>query len=155
MTQTAIAIKTTIEVKHSHAPFLRVTAKQDFPEYGVKSGDIVYLMFSESESKAQGKNIYRIVRWSYECKCWGCPCNGFYYRSECSHSQTATQACTARRTTMLTLLGTFLNNIGAGIREQQAVKATAKKQQNRATAPLQRGGFSILKVTPPTKRGKN
>lgn len=91
MTST-IAIKTTVQIDWTSAPTVRITANVDMPEYGITSGQVVYLVRASAND-----GTYYIVRWSYTAVEWQCPCKSF---KPCKHLKAVNAACVTRKGVM-------------------------------------------------------
>jgi hypothetical protein len=77
----------TIAVTWTDAPVIRITAKIDFPEYGVCKGEVVYLVRITDQPGA-----YYIVRWTGTA--WSCPCDGnAVYKRTCKHIKATSCHC--------------------------------------------------------------
>jgi hypothetical protein len=79
---------TVVKIDWTTAQKVRMTARKDLPEYGLKAGDVFYLVRS---SKADTTNEYYIVRWNYSN--WQCPCKS---RKPCRHITIVSADCHAR-----------------------------------------------------------
>jgi hypothetical protein len=93
---TAVAsATTTVTVTWTRAAKIRMTAKVDMPEYGLKKDEIFYLVRSSADD-----GLYYIVVWSYERKQWDCPCKHSVERPNarpCRHRRLVSADCKARR----------------------------------------------------------
>lgn len=94
----ATAVATTITAVHidwTKAPKIRMTAKVDMPEYGLKAEQVFYLVRSSANN-----GDYYIVVWSYDEKQWNCPCKHSVERPNarpCRHRRLVSVDCKARK----------------------------------------------------------
>jgi hypothetical protein len=89
VTLTTTAIKTTVLITWTDAPVVRIIANQDFPEYGVRKGQTVYLVKSDSLNEHyQGEGFwYYILTW--KATGWTCRCPGYAGYGRCKHVRQA------------------------------------------------------------------
>lgn len=82
-TVAATATCTTIVIANTYAPWMRIEAKRDIPEYGIVAGEVVYLVRTSAND-----GTYDVVK--FVGSSWACPCEGnATYRRNCKHCKTA------------------------------------------------------------------
>lgn len=87
---TQVAIRTTVVLEFVTAPIIRCVARKDMSEYGLTEGSVFYLAYSSLESKAQGANVYHILRWNYSEIRFNCPCRATVI---CKHMKAVNASC--------------------------------------------------------------
>lgn len=94
-TATLTSVKTTVHITWTNAPKVRMTAKVDMPEYGLKAEQVFYLVRSSADD-----GTYYIVTWNYTAIQWTCPCKHSVERPnarQCPHRRLVNADCKARR----------------------------------------------------------
>jgi hypothetical protein len=138
----ATTTKTTIALTWTDAPLVRITAKRDFPEYGVAKGEVVYLARCSAND-----GTYYVVR--FVASSWSCPCEGnAVYRRTCKHIKAASKHSkqVAERTVSRQLVALALAIPGGTTKPDRVPVPIARPSRDRAEAPLQRQGFSLLRT---------
>lgn len=155
MTQ-ATTTKATIALTWTDAPLVRITAKRDFPDYEVVKGEVVYLARCSAND-----GTYYVVRWTGMA--WACPCEGnAKWHRTCKHIKAASKHSkqvaerTVSRQLVTPLAEKQLTALALAIpgttKPDRVPVPIARPTRDRAEAPLERHGFSILRTPGRTKQ---
>jgi hypothetical protein len=141
MTATAVATTTTtVHITWTRAAKIRMTARVDMPEYGLKAEQIFYLVRSSAND-----GTYYLVVWSYGEKQWQCPCKWSIERPmahPCRHRRLVNADCKARRDAKrASQLHQEIDTFLAKERKEQAIHQVARDGAQAIESRLARAGF--------------
>jgi hypothetical protein len=85
----------TVHITWTCAPKIRMTARVDMPEYGLKKDQVFYLVRASADD-----GTYYLLTWSCDEKQWQCPCKWSTERPlahQCRHRRLVSADCKARK----------------------------------------------------------